>query len=359
MLPSETNTQDSQQTLESMQFPISYVSFGIPQKPEAEAEAFLANVGLSPSDFTTPNKTISGIQFKAFIDDALAHHDQSIPLSFVIANNFNVGTHGIFGMALVSSSNLVEALNIGLEFYKLIMPAITFSVEEGETESACVVDCHPGFEQGTHLLIEICVLVMASFLQHAKPPIKPNLIQFKHEPKASPELYEKQLGCKVEFNCSRNRLFVDNDCGEAAMSFNDLTTVSSLTAQLRDEQKNRHEDSLRSNTPWTNKTREYLTANINNAENQSKDHVAVHLNLTPRTLARKLQQEGTGYQEVLDNLKSDLAVADLKNTNKPITQIAYELGFNEPQAFARAFKRWTGKSASEYRSDKDASEIGE
>jgi len=100
---------------------------------------------------------------------------------------------------------------------------------------------------------------------------------------------------------------------------------------------------------WTNKVTEQLTLNIKNSASLSRDRIAEYFNITPRTLNRKLQQEGSCYQTLTETVKCNMAIDELTNTDKHISQISDELGFKEPQSFARAFKRWTGKTASHYR----------
>jgi len=81
----------------------------------------------------------------------------------------------------------------------------------------------------------------------------------------------------------------------------------------------------------------------------SLEKVAGQLGLSGRTLQRKLQERGTTHQELLDQMRKELAVRYLREPEMAICEVAYLLGFSESSALHRAFKRWTGKTPSEFR----------
>lgn len=79
------------------------------------------------------------------------------------------------------------------------------------------------------------------------------------------------------------------------------------------------------------------------------DDAAKHLGVSSRGLRRKLEQSGTSYQNLLDSVRLKMATKLLKETDAPISSIAYELGFDNASDFGRAFKRWCGQSPSSFR----------
>ena len=81
----------------------------------------------------------------------------------------------------------------------------------------------------------------------------------------------------------------------------------------------------------------------------SFEEVARSLRLSPRTLHRRLHDEGSSFRMVKDALRRELALARLARTADSIAAIATELGYSEPSAFFRAFQQWTGEAPSAYR----------
>lgn len=70
--------------------------------------------------------------------------------------------------------------------------------------------------------------------------------------------------------------------------------------------------------------------------------IASRLCLSPQTLHRNLQQEGTSFQRILDDLRRDQAIELLAHQHLSIADAAEQLGFAETRSFSRAFKQWTG-----------------
>ena len=71
--------------------------------------------------------------------------------------------------------------------------------------------------------------------------------------------------------------------------------------------------------------------------------------MSPRTMRRRLQERGTTYQHILDEVRIELAKEYLVSTGLSVDQIAGRIGFTEATTFRRAFKKWTGTNIREFR----------
>ena len=78
--------------------------------------------------------------------------------------------------------------------------------------------------------------------------------------------------------------------------------------------------------------------------------IATELGMSSRNLSRRLADEGTSFSRVVDQLRQDSAKAHVSAGKLSNSEIAYLLGFSEPSAFHRAFRRWTGTTPGRYRS---------
>jgi AraC-like DNA-binding protein len=77
--------------------------------------------------------------------------------------------------------------------------------------------------------------------------------------------------------------------------------------------------------------------------------VAQQLRMSVRTLGRGLEREGTTFSAVLDDVRRELALRYVGNCDMALHDVSFRLGFSHPEAFCRAFKRWTGLTPTAYR----------
>jgi AraC-like DNA-binding protein len=81
----------------------------------------------------------------------------------------------------------------------------------------------------------------------------------------------------------------------------------------------------------------------------TREIVASAMNMSPTALQFKLSKRDTSFHDVMDNARREMACSYAQQSALSVTEIAYLLGFNDTSNFARAFKRWTGKSPTEFR----------
>ncbi|RLQ20319.1 helix-turn-helix domain-containing protein [Seongchinamella sediminis] len=84
-------------------------------------------------------------------------------------------------------------------------------------------------------------------------------------------------------------------------------------------------------------------------EMPSFDELTGLLNMSARTLRRRLEKEGTSYQRIKDNARRDAAISLLSREGMTVSEVAERVGFSDPSAFHRSFKKWTGLSPGSYR----------
>jgi AraC-like DNA-binding protein len=166
-------------------------------------------------------------------------------------------------------------------------------------------------------------------------------IEFTHAAPAYRAEYDRIFRMPVVFESERNALQID-----ASLLSNYRMPPSSgyVSAVLKE-----HAETLLAKLDRSQSTRDRVVGLLTPllaTGGVSVDIIAAKLGLSRQTLFRKLKVEGVTFQQVLDELRHQLALHYL-SANKPVSQTARLVGYSDPAAFSRAFKRWTGSSPRE------------
>lgn len=174
----------------------------------------------------------------------------------------------------------------------------------------------------------------------------PKAIHFTHQaPKYRAE-YDRIFGVPLVFGSHSNALLMGKDF----LSFALPPTNPYLSRILTAHAENLLEK-LDSSKSMRSCVESLLTAHLPKGE-ASMDTIARKLGVSRQTLFRKLKTEGVTFEKILDELRYKLALHYLKDKKISVNETAYLVGFSEPPAFSRAFKRWTGASPRVFRSSK-------
>ena len=168
-------------------------------------------------------------------------------------------------------------------------------------------------------------------------------IKFKHRAPRNTAEHERLFGSTISFGGAANQVVFD----AKTLSLPVVKADPRLCALL-----DRHAEALLAKYPRQDTLIDRVRSIIRNELNggdPSLERVAGELALSPRTMQRRLREQGSSHQELLDQLRRDLAISYLREPEMALCEVAYLLGFSESSAFHRAFKRWTGMTPGEFR----------
>jgi AraC-like DNA-binding protein len=168
-------------------------------------------------------------------------------------------------------------------------------------------------------------------------------VSLMHSPDDLPAL-ERQLGCPVRSPASWAGLALPRETWRLPFRRRDPALRRVLEGHARD---------VAARAPvvvdsMSVRVRSVLAARLGRAEPNVRD-VARHLAVAPRTLQRRLAAEGVSFQALADHTRRETAQRLLTDGSLGVAEIAYLLGFSEPSAFHRAFKRWAGVTPQAFR----------
>lgn len=162
------------------------------------------------------------------------------------------------------------------------------------------------------------------------------------EPADSSE-YERVLGADVRFNCLKSRIVCSTKVDIQAPSPHANPPLEAALQKTLADYLERLGGS-----PLLLQVRQEIMQLMSSQE-PTLDMVASRLNISGRTLQRRLIAEGSGYRQLMDEVRKDMAEQLVVNSPLSFTDIAFRLGFRDASNFSRVFRRWFAMSPSDYR----------
>jgi AraC-like DNA-binding protein len=167
------------------------------------------------------------------------------------------------------------------------------------------------------------------------PGFSPRRAELAYPRPAHARAYTQFFRCPVHFGAGANRLVSDTQWLGAALPGYDEITCQPLRAQLdgflrRPERRSDLVESIASR----------LRAHLD--QPQPLQAVAQELNMSERTLRRRLTEQGQSFQGLMDAIRHERARDLLQHAGLPVAEVALACGFADARSFRRAFKRWSG-----------------
>ena len=255
-------------------------------------------------------------------------------------------TFGMFGFAMLSSTDFRKAIDFGLRYQRLATPLVDLAFTERRgrgiwTAAPLPVQTTvgPGFQFLSEWQFGILLTLHRDFMGHEFAPVD---VCFPFSAPADAEVYRDMFGCPVRFAAPQATLSFDSSWLDREPRLGDALT-NAEAVKLCDELM----DQLRLRFGISGKVRETLL--VNPMLRISFNSVAKQLHMTERTLRRKLHDENTSFRRIMDELRMHVAIRYLRDTDLTIKEVADSLGFSEDASFRHAFRRWTQNSPLEFR----------
>lgn len=259
---------------------------------------------------------------------------------------------GVLGYAWLSSSTLRTGLERAVRYSRLIG-------ERGATE---IEDTGQGLEvrfganRGNPAVVPVAAVVvdiaMAILLDlcrmNAGAALRPAAATLRRRKPDAADPYERFFGCRVQFGADENTFVLSARDADRPLPSANRQLAAVFDKMLTEELARLNKADV------VSRCRAAVLDHLSSGEGTA-EYAAKQLHMSARTLQRKLAEAKTTYLELVDNTRKDLALRYIEDPRRSVTDITFSLGFSQPSAFTRAFKRWTGLSPSEYRAKPPAS----
>ena len=301
--------------------------------------------GIEKQDLLNPDKTYDFDIYKIVLEFALRQtNNPHYGLDF--GNQPQLG--GTIGMMCASCSNIYEAFIQGSRFLQLQGDFAELKIIEEEKYIRLVYRLIDEWVIDSSYTAKLEIDAMFSFLNtivkiNSNNTINPGKISVFFQKPKDFEIYNSIFGIIPMFGKEVNEIVYDRKAMFFPMKAFNPEVFKVLNAHLKGQL-------LQLNTmeTITRKVQRILYSSFK-YQFPGIDMVADKLNISTRTLQRKLSDENTNFQLILQDAKFNIAKKLLKQNTLNISEISYTLGYSDIGNFSRSFKKYTGKSPQEYK----------
>ena len=302
-----------------------------------DLDSLLAMAGLQREDVENPDAVISPSACAAVL--AAAQRERRVAnLPLQLAVHTPIGTTPLLDYLIVSSESVGQGLERLARYLRLVNPGIRLVVDRDSHPVRVVIERARGaFE--TELTVALSVL---RFRRETDEQLQAAHASFTHEPDDVAE-YAEVLGCPIRVRASWNGWVLSKAAMSLPLRRRDPVLRRWLERQAAD---------ILARLPAHGDVRDEVRSALSNqltAGDMRIDVVARRLATTPRTLQRRLSRAGTSFAALCDDARKRAAQTYLADMTLSIAEVAYLLGYSEPTAFHRAFKRWHGTTPHAFR----------
>jgi AraC-like DNA-binding protein len=263
-------------------------------------------------------------------------------LALQLALRTPVGTTPLLDYVVVSSDSVGQGLQRLARCLRLVNPGIRLTIRDERDPARIVVDSG-GDEFQAELTVSIS---MIRLMRETNDQLSVAHVSFIHEPDDVSE-YARVFRCPVRASGSWTGWALSREAMRLPLRRRDPALRRWLERQAAEMLAH-----LPAGSDVRSDVRRVLATQMT-AGDVGVDLVARRLAMTPRTLQRRLAQTGTSFEALRDDARKQAADVYLADATLSIAEVAYLLGFSEPAAFHRAFRRWHGTTPHAFRSARD------
>jgi AraC-like DNA-binding protein len=303
------------------------------------AAAVLDGTSIDEAALSAPDTRISIRDEVCMLDNCLRLSGRP-DFALHFGSRISVAALGVLGYALMCCRNVKELMEMMGQYHRLISGSFRIEVSSGRDPMAIRLlggmletavqpaDCEIFFAASAASLRQLCSL-SEDALQ----------VTLAYPDPGYGAAYRELICADIRFDAPDNRLAVDRRYLDMPLQFANPTLL-----KLYRQQCDQMLAAMDRSAALTEEIRHYLLGNPGRFA--GFEEAAEHFHMSPRTLRRRLDEEGTTYQRIVHELRKQLAETYLRDSMLSIAEIAYMLGYHDLSNFRRAFISWTGRSPS-------------
>jgi len=316
------------------------------------SDMLLAGSGIQSHDLHDPEILITPKQEMIVFRKIIALIPEA-RLGLNLGRNYNISANGKVAIPAMFCDTFIDYVRMMFRYIDVTLSY--FSYDLSVKDNLAVLKSEELIDLGDlrNFITEremVSVYMMASGVLGSPLDLKEIRLNYPKPDYASS--FREIFQCPVTFNADANIMIFDS-----SYLFRPLPMANQLARHAYEKECRRVYFRMREGATTLDKIQQELL--IQEEGIPSLEQLARRLNLSPRTLRRHLTTEGTSYKDLVKDLRKEKALDLLNTTDYPIEKIAMELGYSDVPNFYHAFKKWTGKTPSEYRKEKQQQDINQ
>jgi AraC-like DNA-binding protein len=285
-----------------------------------------------------PDRRISCEAFGALFGAAQRKRPiRNLPMR--LAEKTPIGAYPLLDYLIITSNTVGDGMRRFARYFRLIETPITIEIRDEQQPIQMMVSAvnNPFAVEYT------TALTVLNLRRETDDRLRAECVAFVHRPDDVAEM-ELLLGCPVRSEQAWSGLALSGETWRLAFRRRDP-----VLRELLERQANEIVERLPSGGgPILQDVRRALARRVAGGDTRI-DEVARELATTARTLQRRLAASGASYQDLVESIRREAAEKYLLNSSLSIAEVAYLLGYSEPSALHRAFKRWKNETQDEFR----------
>ena len=271
-------------------------------------------------------------------------------LGLMVAKLWHPTTLHALGYSWFASNNLAEAYERLQRYARFINTAANGVLQiEKSADSYCLILDPSRMKLAPATVAIDAGLAMILNLSRAAygEQFRPIRVSLQHDAPGDAKYlkqYNDLFAAPVAFAQAENALWLD-----PAMVTEPLATANPELARVNDRVVTDYLAKLDRNDV-TMRVKSKLIERLPSGQ-VSEEGIASSINVSQRSLQRRLREQGMSFTQLLENTRRELSMQYVRNPQHSLNEVAFLLGFAEPSNFSRAFKRWYGKPPSQFRQD--------
>jgi len=302
----------------------------------------LSRVHLSESDLVDPDSRVPVLKAVRLLQ-IIADLSENPDIGLELGQRLQIREAGVVGYAMAYSEDLESALQRLVRFRKILDQRAEADFRRTGKRWRLTIKTEPLMEGFRPAIDDVTTAIVVGMGQLIGRRIEPARVGFTYPKPQDTSRHRAIFGSGIRFGTDYQVLeFWHRDIQTSIPDADPR-----LTAYL-DELAEIRLGSLPENTSLASRVRQAIWPHLSEGQ-PTIDTVASDLALSSRTLQRRLREEGTSYGQVVESLRKEKASLLLSDRNLAVYEVGYLLGYSDPSAFHRAFRRWHGRSPSQYR----------